>query len=149
MTEQVWTDDRFEEMSWHDNHVHGLRIIENNDGSGELVLDIDHIVEWVEGSDSAFRFRISPATLTFHHVMFLRISLDYATPTAAFTPFSISGIERRLEPRERYVAKLWTIPINWPAGELTFEARGFTQRSRREPVLYDGQCLTQDLRGEA
>jgi hypothetical protein len=149
MTERVWTEDQFEQMSWHDNHVHGLRIVENEDGSGELILDIDHIVEWIEGSDNAFRFRILPATLTFHRVMFLSVSLDYATPTAGFTPFSISGIERRLETRERYVAQLWRIPINWPDGELTFEAHGFTQRSRGEPVLYSGQCLTPDLRGGA
>jgi hypothetical protein len=39
-----WSTDDFEEMSWHDVHVHGLRIVENdgNDGSAELFLDIDY-----------------------------------------------------------------------------------------------------------
>ena len=147
MIEQVWTDEQFDQLSWHDNHVHGLRIVENEDGSGELILDIDHIVEWIQGSDKAFRFRILPATLTFHRVMFLRVSPDYATPTAGFTPFSIAGIERRLEKRERYVAQLWKMPINWPRGELTFEAYGFTQRGRGEPIFYGAQCLTSELRG--
>src|SRR5579862_3203437 len=121
MPVHVWTDDQFDQMSWHDNHVHAIRIVEGVHGSGDLVLDIDHIVEWLDGPDRSFRFRVLPAILTFHGVMFLRASLDYAAPTMAFGPFSIHDIARRMEPRERYVAQLWTISINCPVGEFTFE----------------------------
>lgn len=41
----TWTDRQFAEMSWHDNHVHGLQIVRGAHGSGELVLDIDYIEE--------------------------------------------------------------------------------------------------------
>jgi hypothetical protein len=78
--------------------------------------------------------------------MFLRASLDYANPTMAFGPFAIRDIARRTENRERYVAQLWTISINWPAGEFAFEASGFTQRAFGEPILSDGQCLSPELR---
>lgn len=146
MAERVWTDQQFDDMSWHDNHVHALRFMEGEDGSGDLILDLDHIVEWIDGENGSFRFRILPVTLAFHGVMFLRASLDYATPTAAFGPFVIHEIQRRSEQRERYVAQLWRIAVNWPSGEFSFEARGFTQKGNGEPVLTDGQCLSPELR---
>jgi hypothetical protein len=141
MTSQVWTDAQFDEMSWHDNHVHALRLVEVSDGAGDLILDVDHIVEWIKNGN-AFNFRIVPVTLTFHDVMFLRMTLDYATPTAAFGPFMIHGIERRTEQRPRYSAQLWKIDISWPRGEITFEARGFTQCAKGEAILSQGQCLS-------
>ena len=146
MAQRVWTDQQFDDMSWHDNHVHALRFVEGEDGAGDLVLDLDHIVEWIDGESGRFRFRILPVTLTFHGVMFLRASLDYAAPTAAFGPFVIHKIERQSEQRERYVAQLWKIAVNWPNGELAFEARGFTQKGIGEPVVSDRQCLSPELR---
>ena len=148
MTSQVWTDAQFDEMSWHDNHVHALRIVEVSDGAGDLILDVDHIVEWIKDGN-AFNFRIVPVTLTFHDVMFLRMTLDYATPTAAFGPFMIHGIERRTEQRPRYLAQLWKVDISWPRGEIEFEARGFTQRTLGEAVLSQGQCLSAKERERA
>jgi len=44
--EQTWDESRFEHMSWHDNHVHGLRIRRGARGhDGQLELDIDYILE--------------------------------------------------------------------------------------------------------
>ena len=149
MSSQSWTDAQFDGMSWHDNHVHALRIVATGDGEGDLILDIDHIVEWIKGEGGGFQFRILPVTLTFHGVTSLRMSLDYATPTAAFGPFMIHDIERRQEQRARYVAQLWKIAVSWPVGELTFEGRGFTQKSSGEPVLSGGQYLTPEERRSA
>ncbi len=148
MTSQIWTDAQFDELSWYDNHIHALRIVEVSDGAGELILDVDHIVEWIK-LEPGFNFRIVPVTLIFHDVMFLRMLLDYATPTAAFVPFMIHGIERRTEQRARYLAQLWKIDISWPRGEITFEARGFTQRARGDPLLSPGQCLSAEERERA
>lgn len=147
MAEYFWTHRQFEELSWHDNHVHALRILEGPYGAGRLVLDLDYILEWVKCQDDRVRFRILPATLTFLDVTHLRLSLDYATPTAALGPFSIHDIERRTESRERYEATVWTIRINWPVGELTFEASGFEQRGVGTPVLADNQFLSLGERG--
>ncbi len=137
---KVWTDRQFDEMSWHDNHVHALRIVEGLHGSGELVLDIDYILEWLPGGPE-FRFRIVPARLTFFEVFALRLTLDYATPSAAFGPFSIHSIERKQEPRERYAARVWKIALNWPVGEIGFEAKGFEQQAVGAPVLSARQWL--------
>jgi len=146
MSEHLKTEIDFDTISWHDNHVHALRVIEGEDGSGELVLDIDHIVEWIETPDGAFQFRILPVTLTFHGVMFLRLALDYASATAAFTPFMIEGIERQVEQRNGFATHHWTIPISWPSGSLAFEARGFTQCGDGEPIHTTSQCLTPEQR---
>jgi hypothetical protein len=53
----TWTHETFDSMSWHDNHVHSLRIVEGEHGAGELRLDLDYITDkqWLrpqgEGAD--------------------------------------------------------------------------------------------------
>ena len=94
------TGDRFDAMSWHDNYVHALRIVEGDWGTGKLILDIDHILEWRKTADG-MRFLIVAAVLTFHDVLNLRLSLDYKSVTAALGPFSLNAIVRRNEIRER------------------------------------------------
>ena len=135
-----WTQEQFDEMSWHDNYVHAMRIVEGEHGAGDLVLDLDYIREWIRCADG-FQFRILPVSLRFIEVTGLRISLDYASPGAAMGPFSIYGIERRTEARERYVAQVWKIVVGWPEGEISFEAQGFEQLGHGPEVLVPRQCL--------
>src|SRR6185312_15284433 len=88
-----------------------------------MELDIDYILEWLpEGG--AFRYRIAPARLRFFGVTDLRIDIDWAVSCAAMGPFSISGIERRIEQRTHYEAVCWRIPVKFPPGEISFEATG-------------------------
>jgi hypothetical protein len=137
----------FDTYSWHDNHVHALRIRSGEHGTGELVLDLDYILEWLPPRDGAFTFRVAPATLTFHGVVDLRVSLDYAGPSAGMTPFSIQGIDRELYLYGNgFSAFRWRIPVNWPDGEITFIASGFTQVLRAPPVDVADPCLTSDAR---
>ena len=137
----TWTDEDFDALSWHDNHVYGLSVSEGQYGSGELTLDLDYILEWMKSTSGDIQFRIAPASLTFHEVTDLKVSLDYRTVSAAMGPFSIAAIERRFETRKRYTATLWTISINWPKGEISFEATGFTQTLRGSPIIKDQQSL--------
>lgn len=135
-------------MSWHDNHVHALRFLaEGEDGTGELELDIDHILEWMPEGGS-FRYRIAPARLRFFGVTGLRIDLDWARSSAAMGPFSIDGIERRVEQRTHYTALCWRIPVTSPPGEISFEATGFEQHLTGSEAVVDHQCLTQSERGD-
>ena len=147
MTDRVWSDAEYDAMSWHDNAIHGIRFIEGQDGCGELVLDIDYILEWIK-VENHFTFRCQPATLTFHGVSDPRMTIDYASQSAGLTPFSIDGIERRSEQRVGYVAHIWKIPINWPAGEITFEATGFEQRSQVEARVSTAGALKPTERGD-
>lgn len=126
MSSETITDERFAAMSWHDNHVHGMRFLEGIDGAGELELDIDHILEWPR-TPEGFRFRLQPNTLRFQHVFGLRVTLDYATPGAALGPWSIHHIQRQLVDQHQHQTPRWTIELNWPEGHLSFMSTGFLQ----------------------
>lgn len=141
MSRFSWTNEDFDEMSWHDNHVHALRIIEGDHGAGTLEFDLDYIVEWLQDGHDRYRFRIIPSTLRFFEVTSLRVALDYHRPSAALGPFSIHEIKRTLEPRERYTATIWQMRFNWPDGQITFEASGFSQIGRGTPILSYEQRL--------
>ena len=136
MLQTKWSEADFDAMSWHDNHVHGLAIREGRHGTGELELDIDYILEWIRVGNGRFQFRIAPARLCFREVFNLKIALDYEVATAALGPFSIAAIERTLQPRQR-----WSILLNWPQGQVNFEANGFSQEIVGAEILSDGQCL--------
>lgn len=148
MTIGPWTETQFAEMSWHDNHVHAMRIVEGAHGSGDLVLDIDYILEWLKGPQG-YRFKIVPATLRFRGVTNLRVKLDYAASSAAIGPFSIHSIERREESRERYTAQCWDIVVNWPEGEISFEADGFNQEVWGKLRVSENQHLPAGEREDA
>ena len=124
-----WTLDDYEVLSWHDVHVHGFRLdnYKSDNGSADLVLDIDYILKW-DKKGNEFIFTVCRAELRFHDVFGLKINIDYATSTAGMSPFSIDGIEReKLEFPTGYTSYRWRLPINWPSGLLEFEAPSFTQ----------------------
>jgi hypothetical protein len=130
---RVWTDADFPDLSWHDNSVHAFRVVEGKDGVGELVLDIDHIVEWIE-SEMGYKFRVAPAELRFRDVTDLKMTLDYPATSAALTPFTLDRIQVDQSNR-------WTLKVNWPVGEISFSSAGFTQRLTGEPVVSSAQSL--------
>jgi hypothetical protein len=145
----TWTEADFDSLGWHDVHVHGFRVLDGEHGAGELWLDIDYILDWVCPSDlgSGYRFRIAPAVLKFRDVTSLQLSLDYATPTAAMGPFSLAGIEREaISFGNGYGSFRWTIEINWPSGEITFESPGFTQSLTGTITETDSQHLDRSER---
>ena len=84
-----WGTEDFEAMSWHDVHVHGIRLEGFNEaeGSADLVLDIDYILNW-QKSGSGFLFTVCQAVLRFHNVFGLKVELNYAAPSAGMCPFS-------------------------------------------------------------
>lgn len=147
MSQSVWTNDNFEQMCWHDNAVHGLRVREGEEGTGELDLDIDYILEWLPPADGGYSFRVAPATLTFQGVSDLVISIDYSKAPAALTPFAIHEIKRELHVYPHgYKDFRWFIEINWPNGFITFNASGFTQTLRAPPIESPDQWLSHEQR---
>lgn len=136
-----WSADDFEVLSWHDNHIHGFRVVAGQHGAGELILDIDFIVEWI-CADRHVRFRIAPADLVFHAVSNLKLSFDYAKESLAFGPLSIHEVRRapKVYPTG-YRSWHWSITLNSPDGRIEFDAPGFTMALRASPVETDMQCL--------
>ena len=139
----TWTVEHFEELSWHDCPVHGLAIESAAYGTGELVLDLDFIVAWLSPVDNNLRFKVAPATLTFHRMHDLHITLDYVSSGAGIVPFSLGCIERRPHTYPNGVSSFaWRLLVDWPAGEISFIGPGFTQRLRGPVVEVVGEpCL--------
>ena len=142
----------FDGYSWHDNIVYAVRFDVGDSSQGdwrhELVFDIDSIVEWVPGGERGAGFRVAPATLTFHDVTDLRISVDFGDTncSTAINDLSIGAISRELvDDKQRFPDRdyyRWHIELNLPqGGEIAFGARGFTQILRAEPELLDEQRL--------
>ncbi len=149
---QDTSDAEFDRLSCHDNTVYGLRFdvgdAARGDWRSELVLDIDHIVEWVCAAAGRARFRVAPATLTFHDVTDLCIAADWGDSgcrTALNEP-SIGSISRQRVGGQKICLDRpyyrWRIDLSLPpGGVIAFGASGFTQTLRAEPVLLDAQRL--------
>ena len=142
----------FDDYSWHDNIVYALRFdvgdASRGDWRHDLIFDIDHIVDWVPGGQRGARFRVAPATLTFHEATDLRIAVDFGDSNCgtAINDLSIGDITRqRVDDPQRFPENdyyRWRIELNLPeGGEIVFGARGFSQMLRAEPVLVDEQRL--------
>lgn len=133
-------------------HVHGLRFasFDEDEGTTDLVLDIDYILKWEKSADQ-FLFTICRAELVFHSAFRLKMELDYLTPTAGMCPFAIDGIHREpLEASTGFKSFRWHIAINWPRGSLEFEAPAFTQTLLGKPVVKAGaQSLSSGERTSA
>lgn len=155
--EQEVTEADFERLSWHDDTLYGLRFEigdpERDEWHSDLVLDIDHIVEWLcdqaGGEPGRFQFRVAPASLTFHHVTDLKIAVDWGDSGSrtALHEVSVDALTRdRVEDQKICLDRpyyRWRIALNWPqGGEIAFGASGFTQTLRAQPLLQDQQKLS-------
>jgi hypothetical protein len=106
LSERVMTagTDEYDALRWHDNIIYALHLDAADPDRGvwrsDLVLDIDHIVEWICGTDGSVQFRIAPATLVFHDVTDLRITIDFGRSgfRCALNELSIGAIAREPTP---------------------------------------------------
>jgi hypothetical protein len=143
----------FDALCWHDNALYGLRLEVgdpcHDDWHADLVLDIDHILEWLRGVDGQFRFSVAAATLAFHDATDLRIAIDCGDSggQVALHELSIDRIARERVRDQKICLDRpywrWRIALNWPqGGAITFGASGFTQTLRGAPVVLDRQQLS-------
>ena len=149
----------FEGLSFHDNHIYAFRFHVGDPQEGtwhsELVLDIDHIVEWMCSTVlGESRFAVAPATLTFHHVTDLKLDVEWPETHCQIniSEPSIHEIER--EPLENQTICLdrayfrWRIALNHPSdGAISFGASGLSLDLRAQPVLIPEQKLSPRQRG--
>jgi hypothetical protein len=141
----VWSDADFEQMGWHDATVWGIAFVHSPTfgAPGELVLDIDYIVQWIEPvpPDEYFTFAVAPATLVFHEVWKAQGDLD-AFDTVAFEIDSIERGEPENDQQREQNVRPWI--IEGSIG-LIVVASGFDQHFRCRPI---GPLKRQHLRYE-
>jgi hypothetical protein len=152
-----YTEQEFEQLGWHDCTIWGVELHpadpDAGDWSADLALDIDFIVEWLCPVTSSGRteFRVAPATLLFQGVSDLSIMIAWGNRGVGLHEMSIAAIEWEpvptAPPGPGRPAFRWRIKLNWPkSGEITFEAEGFTQTLRADPVVTDQQSLSRRVR---
>lgn len=143
-----WTEADFDEIGWHDNYIHAMRL---DAEKFRLHLDIDHILEWDASDSGCFRFWIAPATLTFHNVSDLRIAAEWGDSSLEMSVDRIERGPEKLSPNAKVSLYDWRMTLNWPqaGGEISFESSGFTQTLRADPILSDEQKLPPSKRGKA
>lgn len=124
LEKQLWTDEDFEQMGWHDCNIYQIRLAE------DLELDIDYIFKWNEPDLEGlpFTFWIAPATLVFKSVQDLTFDFDTGFEDA----FEIEDIERKERNR-------WTIITR--RGDIQFSSKGYEQYIRQEPFFMFGQKI--------
>ena len=148
-----YTESDFDQLSWHDCHIWGFELCAGDanegDWTSDLILEIDFIVKWLCGAMGGGQFRVAPATLVFHGITDLCVTIDWGDSgfRIALHPVSIDRIEREAVADQKvYLDRRyyrWRIPLNWPqGGVITFGAVGFTQTLRSEAILKDQQKLS-------
>jgi hypothetical protein len=154
MTERVDTD-LFDQSSWHDNAVYGVRLEVGDPDRGtwhsRLILDIDYILEWICGTAGGAQFKVAPATLTFEDVTDLKLALDQGDSGCriALQVPTIDTIQRERVVDQKICLDRpywrWRIAFNQPqGGTMAFGASGFHQRFRADPVVSDSQLFPTD-----
>jgi hypothetical protein len=140
------TDAAFDRMSWDGCRIWKIEIAARDgdgDGGGELVLGLDLIADALCGFNREARFKLAPASLTFHAVTDLRIDIDCGDSgfLLMVQPLSIAEITRAATAAGSYHA--WRIRLGWPrGGEITFGASGFTQVLLADPIISETNVLS-------
>ncbi|NOD48885.1 MULTISPECIES: hypothetical protein [Ruegeria] len=145
----------FQDVSheFHDNSIYALKLVspdpDNNDWVSELILDIDHIEEWIRQDNEQFSFSVSQVNLCFEGVSDLFVSFSF--PKSTVTPLPIDRITRSREPVRihgiDYSEFAWTIGLNdRRGGRICFHATGYRFESVGKPVTCEEQYIPKHLR---
>lgn len=141
----VWSDKDFDQMGWHDVHIHGLAF---STGTNELLVDIDYIFAWVdpEAPDPHYTFWMSPCTMIFSNVHSFTAEIEWGLG------LEISDLSReRMEkypngtPIEGREESKWTFDCQ--EGAISFYSTGFIQVTRRKPTRAGSQAFSWAERG--
>lgn len=141
-----WTEDDFDSLSWHDNELHGIRLHNPEDEFRfDLILDIDHILNWQLEPGGFFRFSLAPALLIFHDVKKLEchFMLTYKEhmSISRIARESLAGSSGSYTDTRFWRWYVHLQPDVSPTMMITVEAAGFTQRLTKAPIETSRQSL--------
>ena len=150
LEKSVWDEKDFEKMEWHDTHIHGISFgTEWEDGTADLLLDINYIFQWVKPipPDRGYSFWIAPCTLVFENAYNLKVEIDDKVGYA-FGPFEIDDLMMVGKNKTRTEGILdyeWDIKLQ--TGTIKLKSYGFKQFVRRQPVYFRSRYLKLEERG--
>ena len=142
MTHAPETEADFDRMSWDGCRIWKLEIAAG-EGTADLILGLDLVVDALCGFNREARFKLAPATLTFHTVTDLKVDVDCGNSghLLMVQPLSIAEINRTVTTSPSYHA--WRIRMGWPrGGAIAFGAAGFTQVLLAEPIISASNFLS-------
>ncbi len=146
LTQDVFTDESFESMGWHDCKIHSIAFFPEK---YEIAFDVDFILEWVKPSlnETHFNLLIAPATLVFHNVNEAKFDLE------PFTGVNIDLVTKYNSRQPKNLAYLnqkkaeWQWHIECREGEISFYSVGFSMFLRKPPEIYPSGFPTSEERG--
>jgi hypothetical protein len=144
----IWTQDDFEIMGWHDSNIYGLTIEKGEDNwTADLLLDIDYIFKWIQPVPpvQTFTFWIAPCTLIFKETFDLQ--MDFATDGGCLDLLEVADLyltSKTEQEKNKYIYE-WTIELQ--QGQIKLKSYGFEQIVRQEPVHIGQQVMTLEERG--
>ncbi len=141
-TKWEWTDADYEQMGWHDAHVHAFAA---SPETYEFLLDIDYIVRW-EGPDPAegyYTFWVAPATLVFHNASAIEVHIGPSQGDMQI--LDLERTDEQLTPNGTMTYWQWS--SFGVAGHFSLRATGYTQYIRQPPVRTATQYLSGEERG--
>jgi hypothetical protein len=158
LTKSIWTEADFETMGWHDAILYCFTLLPD---SFELVMDLDLITKkvfrdapddahagrkrrppWLQPASEPnkyFDLWIAPATLVFRGVQSVSASLEIEYID------DIQILELVRAPLDGKTSE-WRWRFELAGGHLAFDASGYTQYFRQEPLL-SSSVLTLEERG--
>lgn len=144
LSKSVWTNLDFDLMGWHDSVLHGIALGATDDDDPDLclTLDLDYIVQWVDGAPT-FSFWLAPVSLVFENAWNLRLEgtieqmdsaelLDLHHLRHFANPAGVEFDEGHVE---------------GDGFDIRVDATSFTQYFRRPPILTESQWLSDEDRG--
>ncbi|MCA8961662.1 MAG: hypothetical protein KDC38_14155 [Planctomycetes bacterium] len=140
---RVWSDEDFEQLSWHDNRIRSIRVRNPAEGY-DFEVEFDHILEWMPRG-KRYRFLLAPARLSFHDVTGGHVGFDlHYRQDLIILDIAREDIAGEAERREGVRRWRFTLTLEMQRAPIVIEASGFTQRLIGEPRECDGQTIDDD-----
>ncbi|AXG73397.1 hypothetical protein DVK85_03775 [Flavobacterium arcticum] len=149
LDKNIWTEEDFDQMGWHDANIYGFIIRkQEEDWTSDLLLDIDYIFKWVNPHppNQFFTFWVAPCTLVFKECFNLK--MDIGTENYSVSPLEISDffLIKKIRPNSEG-SIYYECKIELHQGEITFESSGFEQIVKENPKHINSQVLGLEKRG--
>lgn len=143
LDKNIWTQDDYEQMGWHDGSIYGFIFMPVGDGgTTNIIFDIDYIFKWVNPipPEQTFSFWVAPCSLVFKDTFDLVINVDRKGGTTGMLEIADLYLVDKVEQEKNQWIYEWNIDLQ--EGYIKFKSMGFDQIVRQKPVFTDGQVLT-------